>query len=105
MELLEKRFYYLELLHLYEELLSSTQKEVLEDYLQFDLSITEIAENRSTSRAAVEDAIKKGIKKLDEFETKLSLKSKKETILLNLKSLKDKCGDNDEIKNIEEVIK
>lgn len=105
MELLEKRFYYLELLHLYEELLSSTQKEVLEDYLQFDLSITEIAENRSTSRAAVEDAIKKGMKKLDEFETKLSLKSKKETILFNLKSLKDKCGDNEEIKNIEEVIK
>ena len=63
MELLEKRLYYIELLRLYGELLSDTQKTILEDYLECDLSLSEIADNRGISRAAVDDAIKKGLKK------------------------------------------
>ena len=35
MELLEKRLYYIELLRLYGELLSDTQKAILEDYLEW----------------------------------------------------------------------
>ena len=58
---------YNSLLLIYQELLSKTQKEILTDYFAFNLSISEIATNRSVSRAAVEDAIKKGQAKLDEF--------------------------------------
>ncbi len=67
---------YSELLDLYQNLLSETQREVLEDYYCYNLSLSEIAENRHITRSAVEDAIKKGKKKLDEYETKLgSLKA------------------------------
>ena len=62
---------YVDLLSLYGNLLSKTQKEVLEDYFSYNLSISEIAENRKISRAAVEDAIKKGKKKLEDSENKL----------------------------------
>ena len=81
MELLEKRLYYIELLRLYGELLSDTQKTILEDYLECDLSLSEIADNRGISRAAVDDAIKKGMRKLDVFESTLELNSKKQKLI------------------------
>ena len=105
MELLEKRLYYIDLLHLYGELLSVTQKDILTDNLEFDLSLSEIASNREISRAAVEDAIKKGIKKLDEYENKLNLFQKNSTIRDKVTFLKEKLGDLEELNNIEEVIK
>lgn len=105
MELLEKRLFYSNLIHLYGELLSPTQKEILEDYLLLDLSLSEIAENRSTSRAAVEDAIKKGMKKLLDFENKLQFENKKNIILQKTEVLKEKYGNCDEIKEIEEALK
>ena len=105
MELLEKRLRYIELLHLYGELLSDTQKEILTDYLEFDLSLSEIALNRGSSRAAVEDAIKKGSKKLDDFESKLSMQKNREQILEKIAKLKEKYGNCSEIDEIEEVLK
>ena len=69
---------YSELLNLYQNLLSETQREILDDYYSFNLSISEIAENRGISRSAVEDAVKKGKRKLDEYEKQLgSLKALK----------------------------
>ena len=105
MELLEKRLYYIELLSLYGELLSDTQKTILEDYLECDLSLSEIADNRGISRAAVDDAIKKGMKKLDTFESKLELKNKKHKIVENIQVLKEKFGNCKEFEEIEEVLK
>ena len=105
MELLEKRIYYIELLHIYGELLSSAQKEMLEDYLECDLSLSEIADNKGISRSAVDDAIKKGMKKLDTLEETLKLNSKKTKILENIQVLKEKFGNCVEIEEIEEVIK
>lgn len=105
MELLEKRIYYIELLHLYGELLSDTQKTILEDYLECDLSLSEIADNRNVSRAAIEDAIKKGMKKLDAYESTLELLRKKEQIKENIRVLKEKIGNCAELEQIEEVLK
>ncbi len=105
MELLEKRLYYIELLPLYGELLSDTQKAILEDYLECDLSLSEIADNRGISRAAVDDAIKKGMKKLDAFESKLELKNKKQKIVENIQVLREKFGNCKEFEEIEEVLK
>ena len=73
MELVEKRLYYIELLSLYGELLSDTQKDILYDYLKCDLSLSEIAENRNITRQAARDNIKKGENKLFEYEEKLGL--------------------------------
>ena len=80
---------YSELLTLYQNLLSETQREILDDYYSYNLSFSEIAENRHISRSAVEDAIKKGKKKLDELENKLcSLK-----ILHLIHEAKASCND------------
>ena len=105
MELLEKRIYYIELLHVYGGLLSNTQFEILTDYLDCDLSISEIADNRGISRAAVEDAIKKGMKKLDSFEETVGYVTKKDKILKNTAVLRKKFENCEEIESIEEVLK
>lgn len=68
---LETTLKYSDLLLLYQNLLSDTQKEILDDYFSYNLSISEIAENREISRSAVEDAIKKGKKKLDQIEKEI----------------------------------
>lgn len=64
------------LLDLYGGLLSARQKEVLELYFQDDLSLSEIQENLSISKAAVYDALKKGLQAMDHFEAVLHLKEK-----------------------------
>ena len=99
MDSFNKTLRYSELFNIYQSLLSETQKEILSSYFVFDLSITEIAENRSTSRAAVEDAIKKGTRKLDELEESMNLLKKREIILKKTAILKDLAA-NDEAKQI-----
>ncbi len=99
MDDLEQVVRYSELLSLYQNLLSPTQKEILEDYYLVNLSFSEIAENRKISRAAVEDAIKKGKKKLDMFENEIcSLK-----VLIALRDLKQKTQDKSVKKEIEDI--
>ena len=46
-----------------------------------DLSITEISENRNISRAAVEDALRKGTNKLEYYEERLHVFDKKKAAL------------------------
>ncbi len=62
-----------ELLPFYLPLLSQRQKEILQLYFYEDLSLAEIAENLEISRNAVHDAIKKGEKALEEYESLLHL--------------------------------
>ena len=57
---------------LYGKLLTEKQFEFLNDYYNNDLSLSEIAENNQITRQAVRDIIKKGEKKLFEYEEKLS---------------------------------
>jgi predicted DNA-binding protein YlxM (UPF0122 family) len=56
---------------LYGKLLTEKQFEFLNDYYNNDLSLSEIAENNNITRQAVRDMIKKGEKKLFEYEEKL----------------------------------
>lgn len=65
-----------ELLDLYEGLLSQRQQEVLELYFQEDLSLKEIQENLNVSKAAVYDALKKGVAAMENFEEILHLHAK-----------------------------
>ena len=59
------------LCELYGKLLTEKQEEFIEDYYNNDLSLSEIAENNNITRQAVRDIIKKGEKKLFEYEEKL----------------------------------
>ena len=60
----------------YGKLLTKKQIEFLEDYYNNDLSLSEIAENNNITRQAVRDIIKKGEKKLFEYEEKLQFMKK-----------------------------
>ena len=51
--------------------LKKKQFEYINDYYNNDLSLSEIAENENITRQAVRDNIKKGEKKLFEYEEKL----------------------------------
>lgn len=55
----------------YGKLLTEKQYEFINDYYNNDLSLSEIAENNDITRQAVRDIIKKGEKKLFEYEEKL----------------------------------
>ena len=58
---------------LYGGLLTEKKRGILELYHEEDLSLSEIAEERGISRAAVHDALKSAEKSLRDYETKLGL--------------------------------
>ena len=64
------------LCQLYGKVLTEKQYEVLTDYYNNDLSLSEIAENNNITRQAVRDIIKKGENKLYELEENISLMKK-----------------------------
>lgn len=61
------------LLEVYGKLLTEKQLQILDDYYNQDLSLSEIAENENITRQAVRDIIKKGENKLFELEEKLEI--------------------------------
>lgn len=61
------------LFDVYGELLTARQQEILAYYYQDDLSLSEIQELLSISRAAVSDALHKGIRAMEAYEKKLRL--------------------------------
>ena len=64
------------LLDIYGKLLTEKQFFLLDDYYNQDLSLSEIAENDDITRQAVRDIIKKGERKLFEYEEKLGIMKK-----------------------------
>lgn len=64
------------LCQIYGKLLTEKQYQVLDDYYNNDLSLSEIAENLNITRQAVRDNIKKGENKLFEYEEKLDVMKK-----------------------------
>ena len=61
------------LMSIYGKLLTEKQYEILDNYYNSDLSLSEIAENMNITRQAVRDIIKKGENKLFDFEEKLEI--------------------------------
>ena len=102
MDKIKKTIRYNSLLQIYGHLLSKTQYVFADAYFSYDLSLSEIAEAHDVSRSAVEDAIKKALKKLDEYEKELKVLDKNSQILELLAKAKDVEGD-EKIKVLEEI--
>ena len=64
------------LCQIYGKLLTEKQLNIMDNYYNLDLSLSEIAENEGITRQAVRDIIKKGENKLFEFEEKLEIMKK-----------------------------
>ena len=73
---MEKIFEQALLYDFYGELLKDNQKDVFENYVLDNLSLSEIAEERGISRQGVHDMIKRIHKTLSEYEEKLHLVEK-----------------------------
>ena len=93
MDELEKVIYINKLLQIYGELLTDIQKGIMSDYYEANLSMSEIAEDRKISKAAVEDAIKKATEKLQKYEKSLQILSKKEEVIELVKKINEQNKD------------
>ena len=102
MDKIKKTIRYNTLLHIYGNLLSKTQYTFADAYFSYDLSLSEIAETHDVSRSAVEDAIKKALKKLDEYEKNLKVLENNEQILSLIEKAKDLEG-TEKIQVLEEI--
>lgn len=95
------------LCQIYGELLTEKQLEVLTDYYNSDLSLSEIAENNNITRQAVRDIIKKGENKLFELEEKLQIMEKmmkQEKLLQEVLSELGKIQEVSSDKKIEKIL-
>ena len=95
----------------YGKLLTDKQYEFINDYYNNDLSLSEIAENNEITRQAVRDIIKKGEKKLFEYEEKLGIMKKTlmqeetiGTILSEISKIQNSSSDK-EVANILQEVK
>lgn len=108
---MEKKIEISMLCELYGRLLTEKQLEFLNDYYNNDYSLSEIAENNNITRQAVRDIIKKGEKKLFEYEEKLlfmkktiSQEQKIQSVLEELTKIQENSSDK-KIKHILDSIR
>ncbi len=76
----------------YGELLTEHQRQVYEDVVLNDFSLSEVAENRGISRQGVHDMIRRCNKSLEEYENKLHLVEKFLTIKENVNRIRQLIG-------------
>lgn len=98
------------LLETYGKLLTEKQYQMLDDYYNNDLSLSEIAENANITRQAVRDNLKKGESKLFEYEEKLGIMKKTlmqeekiASILSEITKIKENTSDKEIAKILEDV--
>jgi len=98
------------LLDTYGKLLTKKQYNLLIDYYNNDLSLSEIAENENITRQAVRDNLKKGENKLFDYEEKLGImrssimqEQKIAIILSEIKKIREKATDKEVAKILEDV--
>jgi uncharacterized protein len=77
----------------YGALLSDHKKQIFEDYVLNDLSLSEIAEEQGISRQGVHDIVKRCNLELKEYEEKLGLVRKFQTIKNTINSIKTIISD------------
>jgi predicted DNA-binding protein YlxM (UPF0122 family) len=101
-EILEKSLLY----DFYGELLTPRQKDIYEQYILEDLSLSEIAANQGISRQGIHDLVRRCEKILEGYENKLQLVKRFLSIRNNVREIEDLFADynkEDEM-NVEELI-
>jgi predicted DNA-binding protein YlxM (UPF0122 family) len=91
----------------YGDLLSDHKKQIFEDYVLNDLSLSEIAAEQGISRQGVYDIVKRCTQELKEYEAKLSLVNRFQSIKEKLTSIKMIVGEAEiarDITNIDTII-
>ena len=108
---MEKKVEISMLWQIYGKLLTEKQYEYIDYYYNNDLSLSEIAENEKITRQGVRDIIKKGEKKLFEYEEKLlfmkktiNQEQKIQQVLWNLTKIQKDSSDK-KVSNILEEVK
>ena len=104
---MEKKVEISMLWQIYGNLLTEKQYKVIDYYYNQDLSLSEIAENHNITRQAVRDIIKKGEKKLFEYEKKLEFMkrmSKQENVIENVLKEIAKIDSKDTDKQISKIL-
>jgi len=87
----------------YGELLTSHQKKIYEQYIIEDLSLSEIAKEEGISRQGVHDLVKRCIKILEGYESKLSLVEKFVKIKDKVNQIQQLTKSDEEIKDKEVI--
>ncbi|MCI1244675.1 MAG: DNA-binding protein [Bacilli bacterium] len=77
------------LFEVYGPLLTEREKALFSYYYSYDLSLSEIAENESISRAAVSDSLGKSLSKMKEDESRLGLLSRQREATKLLKEARE----------------
>ena len=100
------------LCQIYGKLLTEKQLDILENYYDNDLSLSEIAQNENITRQAVRDIIMKGENKLFEYEEKLRImermfkqEDKIANILAQISKIENKTSDKQVAKILSHVKK
>ena len=98
---LKKNLKISELNQIYGSLLTKRQRDMIESYYDFDLSLSEIAQNEVVTRQAVRDAIVKAEEQLFAYEETLGVAEKKEGFIRALteilSELENDCASNAKI--------
>lgn len=95
---MEKFIYYNELYLIYKDLLNESEKDIFDMYYGDNLTMQEIADNKSISKARVGVIIKNVEKKLDTYENALKVFKLKEELnevieLNDIKEIKNKLNE------------
>ncbi len=77
------------LMDFYSELLTEKQRDTMDLYYNQDYSLAEIAQNLDISRQGVRDFIKRGEKQLVEFEEKLGMVERYNTVTKNTAKIEE----------------
>ena len=93
------------LLGIYGSLLTERQLEILDNYYNDDMSLSEIAEKFDISRQAVLDNVKKGEKKLLEYEDKLHILSDQEARKNKIGKIQDILSNKSTQKDVDTINK
>lgn len=95
---------YTKLLDIYGNALTKKQHSILTDYLCYDNTLSEIAQQHNTTRQAVKDIISRSLLKLDELEEQLAFCEKLGKIKLSLTQLQQKYETDDLKQKIAKII-
>lgn len=89
----------------YGELLSEHKKQIFEDYVLNDLSLSEIAAEQGISRQGVYDIVRRCTLELKDYEDKLGLVHKFQSIKDKIGTIKDIISEANQTKDITQINK